>query len=250
MNDVIPSSEAYAQRRGYKNAALGKQRGAMNSKEAVESLFGFGMGKDALFQQARQFCNDGELPFDAQCVDADMQFACEWTMGHQESLASCRKKFQGAFLELARRCSPLTTQLQRFRLAHGSRLAAPLAGIVVVLCFVMAWSEWRLAWDHIEGFGIVEDMPVTGLWRAVDEPEPMPMAELFAANAAMREEFRRSKPDEHVDFVYQSVRDERDKGWCSDFLTEAQVNQLFPDGWAAVPSFYVCAALWQEAARR
>ena len=42
---------------------------------------------------------------------------------------------------------------------------------------------------------------------------------------------------EHADFLFQSVVKEEQSGWCSQFMSEEEVDQLFPRGWAPIPSF-------------
>ena len=94
-----------------------------------------------------------------------------------------------------------------------------------------------MAWHHTVGFGVVDTMLKSGALLSVNRPASLTPEQVTQAAPELRRKHVKTPLDENQDFVWESVKAENQQGWASTLLTEDQVNEAFPAGWAGIPSF-------------
>ena len=221
-------------------ASLGIQPGVLNSKRALEPLMCTGLGKDQVFRWGREHCAMAQLPFDDTPCTQDMMFAAHWTVQSQGRARDLRSTFEGVLSELARRLEPLHDHLKRSAVAHREKLLDIHVAFVVCIMYLIQWPHHELPSLLLQGHKVVGHMEATGVFQECDSGDPvLSIAELtdVAHRSRVINDFKTKPLSKHAQFILDSCQKEHDKGWASGFLTEAEVDARFPNGWCPTPSF-------------
>ena len=228
----------YAASVGAHGVALGLQTRVGQAKGAMPSMLPVCGAAPEMFEACKTIAGSGSLPFDDTSIDDDLQFAVEWTVRNMTCLRSSRNEFGKAFMELIKRCVPLTRRLRQFQPRHARSLPSVQLGVLPYLLLIMQWKDTQLAQDMVTGFSLLGELPLTGVFQPVQEGDPaLTREQLWGQALEVREWFQAQPLDEHADFVWESCAQEIQNGWACGFLRKEEVDSTFPEGWAGVPTF-------------
>ena len=221
-------------------ASLGQQPGVLNSKRALAPMLTTGMGKHATFLWGQQLCAEAHLPFDTTPATPDMRFLAEWAVATRGVAREQRSKFKGILQELARRTAPLHTHMKRQATANRVKLIDIHVGFVLAVMFIIGWKDHELPSRLLMGHAVVGPIPATGVFESkTTDEQVMTVAELVSKShrADVIAAFQQKPVSEHRQFIVDSCVKEAERGWASGFLTESEVDLMFPDGWCPTPAF-------------
>ena len=223
---------------GQRDASLGLQTKALNAKGAMPNILPQRDTPQSMFEACKSIASVHHLPFDDASVDADLQFAVEWTVLHRTQLRDSRDEIRKAFMELLRRCSNLTKRLRLFQPAHARGLPSVQLGVIPYLLLIMQWKDTSLAHAMVHGFSLLGDLPKTGVFQPVQEEDPaLTREDLWGRAPEVLRWFEAQPLDDHASFLWDSCQEEIRKGWACPFMQKGDLNRRFPAGWAGVPTF-------------
>ncbi len=232
--------QAQARATGWESLAIQKQRAATGSKRAVDPVVGFGMGKQDHFRAA---CHVGDEKLDPYAMNAkstpDMRFAAEQTMGAASQLRDTRQAFTGVVKELQSRTNPLSRRLWAWQPPHVAQVAGKLnLGFIVVVCLLILWADGQMPYRFVQGFQGGGKLEESCLWELVDEPEPLPEAEVFEAFRRNKQELLSRPMDKEAQFLYDSCEKEVKKGVALKAVPESALRAKYgARACSAIPCF-------------
>ena len=232
--------QAQGRATGWEALSVGKQRGATGSKHAVDAVVGFGMGHDQHFQAA---CTVSIMELDPFALDAktspDLRFAAEQVARTFQRPRETRQELRGLVKELAGRTKPLSDRLGTWQPWHVQRVAGKIRlGFIVVVCLLILWGDGKMPGRFVTGFqggGVLEE---SRLWELIDEPAPIPEAEVFEQYQHNRDELVRRPLDKEATFLWQSCEKECTKQVSLKAVPEsALIAKYGKRGYSAIPCF-------------
>ena len=227
---------------GWRSAAFGVQRGAVNSKEAVEPVVGLGFSREEHLSVAQGLATAGASPWaEATSVDYDLRFAAAELIRWRKSLRPHRQATLRAFAELSARCEPLSRHLQRRQPPSVAQIARRMnVGLIAVLVLIMGWPDWRLPGRFFDGFQDVGTLERTHIFEEQTLDPPVPKSDLLAASVDLISSITNDKPHEEIDFIWESCKKEHGKGFGGDLMTREHFDNVYGRGsWSPIPAFCV-----------
>ena len=145
----------------------------------------------------------------------DLGFAAERTAERAEDPRGLRQTFKGLVGEISSRTKPLSARLRGWQKGHIRQVAGKLnLGFVVVFLLLMLWPDVKQVSRFLSGFQGSGYQEETRLWELIDEPEPIPEAEVFAEYPKNKRDLMARPLHADTQFLWDSCLKEADKGVC------------------------------------
>ena len=161
----LPPCAIGARQRSQIYAGLSGQRFSSESARGLDHLLQPGLGKELHMLQSSALPS----PFlTRDWPDADVEFVA-YTIGvWREHLPLLAKRQRQIVRSVVQAVSPLQEALCRFRCESATRVAANKnSAVIAFFTSLLRWPDVWQAKEMIQGFSIVGEVPVSGLFRAI-----------------------------------------------------------------------------------
>ena len=218
-------------------AGLGGQRYPGSSNRGLDHVLPPGLSKEDHIHQAKQLPNPF-IPRD--WPEMDIAFTVEALSVWGLALPRLAQKQRDIIRTVAKALAPLEQELNKHR-SCSSRLVASSKqpGFVACMTSLLRWPDEAQARQLIMGYPIIGELADSGVFRSVLPDTPPDLQEWLgdAADEAMLD-LCCKPPPRFAEEILAITRDEQEKGYCSHFLTKAELDEQFGRGaWRAFSRF-------------
>ena len=237
----LPPCAIGARQRSQIYAGLSGQRFSSESARGLDHLLQPGLGKELHMLQSSALPS----PFlTRDWPDADVEFVA-YTIGvWREHLPLLAKRQRQIVRSVVQAVSPLQEALCRFRCESATRVAANKnSAVIAFFTSLLRWPDVWQAKEMIQGFSIVGEVPVSGLFRAITphlSKDPDTQKWLAEDAVAAVDAIMQSSPGRHAAEIQRVTEKEQAKGFCSAWLTRSQLDARFGrGGWRPLERFLI-----------
>ena len=214
------------------DAAQGQQSRVHIAKDAFPPIIDPSLTKDEHFQQAAQLGCSRACPWHAEaCVDADLRFAATKTVERLEDLREFRRGVGAVVGCLSSRCEKLTAVLRRHQPPTVRAVAGDVhIGLIAVLVVLTCWPDRSLALRFVQGFRIVGQLEVSGVFpevlpEACDSKDDL-LRDADHANATIL----KPREDDAASVLLEAAEKDRAAGRASKLLRKCDLDAKWGKG--------------------
>ena len=217
------------------------QRYSSEESRGLDFLLPPGLGKHGHVVAAAQLPS----PFCAKrWPDDDVFFVAHTVAVWQDCLPLLAARQRHCLKCISRALTPLRQWLSGARCDSAQRVAsAKDAAFLACMTALLRWPDRTQAISFIQGFPIVGEIPHTGIFREIVPKEVEDIQSWLGDDAAHRvDEIMSKGPPRFSNEIWSVTQQEIDKGFCSQPLTRAAVDNLYGrGGWRPLERFPHCS---------
>ena len=239
---LLQGFAAFQLTRGFEwHAGLSGQRFSSESSKGLDHILPPGLGKEL------HILHSSELPspfLPRVWPDDDVEFVAHTIGVWRELLPLLANRQRKIFRSVVKALAPLHLELARFRCSSACRVAVNKnAAVIAFATALLRWPDVWQAKEMIQGFSIVGEVPVSGLFRSITphvSKDPDTAAWLASDAVAAVDAVMQSSPGKHAVEIQAVTEQEQAKGFCSDWLTRSQLDERFGrGGWRPLERFII-----------
>ena len=176
-------------------------------------------------------------------VDDDMSFAIDFSLAQLDSLRETRRRTRAVIAELTNRLQPVSRALR----LHQPPSVAAVAGqvhiaLIAILACLCKWPDRRLAYRLVIGFELIGKLEGSGVLPTTVYGAYSSTGALVDAARASRVSSARFCSVEGKAFMVEAAAKLRTKNKASKLCSAAELDKLYSNEWAQVPSFVITQA--------
>ena len=156
-------------------------------------------------------------------------------------LPSKTAKLRHILRTLARALTPLEEALSFHRVESAKRVAhSKKPAFTACLTALLRWPDVAQPQQLLLGYPIIGEIEHSGIFRFVSPKESKDVDDWLAEGPMAISRIMASRPPLHVGDIFATTVEEQEKGFCSPFLTKAQVDSQFGAGrWRPLERFLI-----------
>ena len=235
---MLPPSPLLRQDRTRVFAGLSGQRYPGNSSRGLDHLLPPGLGKEGHMEAS------AKLPSPFRHVawpELDVAFVIHGLWVWRSHFPTKTAKLRHILRTVARALAPLEDALACHRVESARRVAAgKRPAFMACITALLRWPDVAQSQQLLLGYPIIGEFEHSGIFRVVAATDAMNVNEWFSEGPAAIARIMASRPPLHVEDIYATTMEEQDKGFCSPFLSKAQVDAKFGVGqWRPLERFLI-----------
>ena len=159
----------------------------------------------------------------------------------RSALPSKTSKLRHILRTIARALAPLEEALASHRVESACRVASQKKpAFAACVTALLRWPDVAQPQQFLLGYPIIGDLDHSGVFRFVNPKEAKDVDEWLREGPDAIARIMASKPPLHFEDIFATTVEEQEKGFCSPFLTKAQVDAVFgPGRWRPLERFLI-----------
>ena len=235
---ILPPMPLLRQDRTRVFAGLSGQRYPGNSSKGLDHLLPPGLGKERHMEASSQ------LPSPFRHVtwpELDVAFVIHSLVVWRSHLPAKTVKLRHVLRTVAKALSPLEEALSVHRVESARRVAhSKQPAFTACITALLRWPDVAQPQQLLLGYPIIGELEHSGIFRCVNPKESKDVDDWLAEGPMAISRIMASHPPLHVEDILATTVEEQEKGFCSPFLTKAQVDALFGAGrWRPLERFLI-----------
>ena len=221
------------------NAQLGQQRAASSSNRGLHPILPAGLGKE---EHMRQACLVASPYSGTGCVEDDVIFASRQMIAFGEFHERHRLHVDAAMDSICNALRPLEMFVSQARSSNASAVAKnanPL--LMAAMSALIRWPDRDQPLRYVQGFRIVGDGDITGVFREVRHEAQDPDSLLGTYASQCVDQIAQSAPDaEFAEEMWSQSIEEVKKGFAKPMRSRKEMDAAYgPGGWLPMERFMV-----------
>ena len=219
-------------------AGLSGQRYPGNSSKGLDHLLPPGLGKEGHMEASSSlpspFCH-------VAWPELDVAFVIYALSIWRSALPAKTSKLRHILRTISRALAPLVEALASHRVERARRVALQKKpAFAACVTALLRWPDVAQPQQFLLGYPIIGDLAHSGVFRFVNPKEAKDVDEWLREGPDAIARIMASKPPLHFEDIFATTVEEQEKGFCSPFLTKAQVDALFGHGqWRPLERFLI-----------